>query len=279
MLTTVPHRKVALVTGASSGIGKETARRLLSADYVVYVAARRTEQMLDLQALGAHLVQMDITVDADIVAAVAQIGAAHGGVDVLINNAGFGMYGAMEDTTLADARYQFEVNLFGMARLTQLVLPYMRAQRSGTIVNLSSMGGKIYFPLGAWYHATKHAIEGWSDCLRIELAPFDIKVVIIEPGVIATEFGEVLLDPMLKRSGKGPYRQMTERMAKAMRESYAKKGASSPPALVADAILGAVRAARPNTRYAMGKLAKPLMFVRKYFGDRCFDKAVTGMLK
>jgi short-subunit dehydrogenase len=124
-----------------------------------------------------------------VVAAVDQINGGRGGVDILINNAGFGMCGAVEDTTLDDARYQFEVNLFGLACLTQLVLPHIREQRSGKIVNISSMGSKIYTLFGAWYHATKHAVEGWSDCLRIELQPFGIDVIVIEPGLIATEFG------------------------------------------------------------------------------------------
>ena len=185
----------------------------------------------------------------------------------------------MEESTIEDARYQFEVNLFGMARLTQLALPAMRSKGAGTIVNISSMGGKIYTPLGSWYHATKHAVEGWSDCLRIELAPFGIRVVIIEPGVIATEWGQIMLDPMLKRSGDGPYRAMAHGMAKAMRSSYGKGGSASPPSVVAAAILQAIRARRPKTRYVVGKLAKPLLFIRKYFGDRVFDMAIMSQAK
>lgn len=271
--------QVALVTGASSGMGKETAKRLLNEGLVVYVAARRMAQMEDLRALGAIPLQMDISVDADIVAAVEAIESGHGGIDVLVNNAGFGMYGAMEDSTLADARYQFEVNLFGMARLTQLALPHMRRQGAGRVINISSMGGKVYTPLGSWYHATKHAVEGWSDCLRIELAPFGIHVVIIEPGLIATEWGGLLLKPMLERSGTGPYQAMAQAMDNAMRGSYAKKGGASPPSVVADAILQAVRSRRPKTRYVMGKMARPLMFIRKYFGDRIFDMAIMSQAK
>ncbi len=271
--------RVALVTGASSGMGKETAKRLLQEGLVVYAAARRVEQMEDLRRLGAIPLKMDITVDNEVVAAVQQIQKGHGGIDVLVNNAGFGMYGAMEESTLDDARYQFEVNLFGMARLTQLALPGMRAKGAGTIINISSMGGKIYTPLGSWYHATKHAVEGWSDCLRIELAPFGIHVVIMEPGAIATEWGDVMLGPMLKRSGHGPYQALAQAMATAMRTSYGKEGSASPPSVVADAILQAVRARRPKTRYVMGKLAKPLMFIRKYFGDRVFDKAIMSQAK
>lgn len=276
---TSPAPKVALVTGASSGMGKETVKRLLQEGLVVYAAARRLEQMEDLRALGAIPLKMDITLDADVVAAVQQIQDGHGGIDVLVNNAGFGMYGAMEESTLADARYQFEVNLFGMARLTQLALPAMRKKGAGTIINISSMGGRIYTPLGSWYHATKHAVEGWSDCLRIELAPFGIQVVIIQPGAIATEWGNIMLEPMLQRSGRGPYQVMAHAMAKAMRSSYGKAGAASPPSVVADAILQAVRARRPKTRYVMGKMAKPLMFIRKYFGDRVFDMAIMSQAK
>lgn len=267
-----------LVTGASSGLGKETAKRLLRDGHTVYVAARRVEQMQDLQAMGAIALKMDITQEDDIFAVVQTITAGHGAVDVLINNAGFGMYGSVEETSIADARYQFEVNLFGMARLTQLLLPAMRKKGTGKIVNLSSMGGKIYTPLGAWYHATKHAIEGWSDCLRIELAPFGIDVVIIEPGIIATEFGNVLLDPMLKRSGQGPYKALAQGMAKGTRDSYSKPGAASPPSVVVDAIVEAIAAKRPRTRYAVGKLARPLILLRKFFGDRVFDKAILSQV-
>jgi NAD(P)-dependent dehydrogenase (short-subunit alcohol dehydrogenase family) len=267
-----------LVTGASSGMGKETAKRLLRDGHTVYVAARRLEQMQDLQAMGAIALKMDITQEDDIVAAVATIAADHGGVDVLINNAGFGMYGSVEETSMADARHQFEVNLFGMARLTQLLLPAMRKKGAGKIVNLSSMGGKIYTPLGAWYHATKHAIEGWSDCLRIELAPFGIDVVIIEPGIIATEFGNVLLEPMLNRSGQGPYRSLAQGMAKGTRDSYGKPGAASSPLVVVEAIVEAIAAKRPRTRYAVGKLARPMILLRKFFGDRVFDKAIMSQV-
>lgn len=267
-----------LVTGASSGMGKETAKRLLRDGHTVYVAARRVEAMQELQAMGAIALKMDITQDSDIVAAVQAITAGHGGVDVLINNAGFGMYGSVEETGLDDARYQFEVNLFGMARLTQLLLPAMRQKRAGRIINLSSMGGKIYTPLGAWYHATKHAVEGWSDCLRIELAPFGIDVVIIEPGLIATGFGNVLVDPMLKRSGHGPYQALAQGIAKGTRDTYGKPGAASSPAVVVDAIVKAIAARRPRTRYVVGKLARPLILFRALFGDRLFDKAIMSQV-
>jgi NAD(P)-dependent dehydrogenase (short-subunit alcohol dehydrogenase family) len=271
--------QVILITGASSGMGKETAKHLLAQGHVVYTAARRLELMQDLKALGAHPLKMDVTDEAQMQAAIATIAAAHGGVDVLVNNAGFGMYGAMEDTSLQDARYQFEVNLFGLARMTQLVLPYMRSQKAGKIINISSMGGKMYTPLGSWYHATKHALEGWSDCLRLELAEHGIQVVIIEPGVIATEFGDVAVDPMLKRSGTGPYAKLAQSMAKATRDAYSKPNAASPASVIADVIARAIASPRPKTRYVAGKLAKPLMFMRKWFGDRLFDMALMSQVK
>jgi NAD(P)-dependent dehydrogenase (short-subunit alcohol dehydrogenase family) len=264
------NHPVALVTGASSGIGKEIAKQLLADGFIVYAAARRIDRMADLEKLGAIAISMDISNEQDVDAAVATVSRQKGGIDVLVNNAGFGSYGAMEDTTLEDARYQFEVNLFGLARLTQAVLPHMRAQGHGKIVNLSSMGGKIYTPLGSWYHATKHALEGWSDCLRLELAPFGIDVIIIEPGVIETEFGNTLLGAMMERSGGSAYSEMARRMQAATVKSYA-KGGGSPPAVVARAVSAALKARRPRTRYVVGKMAKPLIFLRKWLGDRMFD--------
>lgn len=266
--------KKVLVTGASSGIGKDIARRMLRDGHTVYVAARRMEKMADLLEQGAVALSMDITKQEDIQAVADRIAADCGGVDVLVNNAGFGLYGAVEDVPIDDARYQFEVNLFGPARLTQLMLPFMREQHSGTIVNISSMGGKMYTPLGAWYHATKHALEGWSDCLRLELSQFGIDVVIIEPGVIDTEFGDVLAGPLLEMSGDGPYSEFAGRNAARMRKSY-KPGAGTPGTVVADVVARAVGSKHPRTRYVAGKFARPAMWTRKFLGDRVFDWAIT----
>ena len=180
--------QIILITGASSGMGKETALRLIAEGHIVYGAARRVEKMLDLVEAGGHVLLMDVTDQAQVQAGIDRIIAEQGRIDVLVNNAGYGSYGSVEETPIDDARRQFDVNLFGLARLTQLVIPHMRERQSGKIINISSVGGKIYTPLGAWYHATKHALEGWSDCLRLELKPFGIDVVIVEPGLI--EFGE-----------------------------------------------------------------------------------------
>ena len=271
-------QKVALVTGASSGMGKDFAKALLKEGMVVYTAARRVEKMDDLKQLGAIPLKMDVTNEDEVKAAVEIIEKDHGGVDILLNNAGFGLYGAVEDVSIDDARYQFEVNLFGLARLTQLVLPSMRKKGAGTIINTSSMGGKIYTPLGAWYHATKHAVEGWSDCLRIELKQFGIDVVVIEPGIIRTEFGAVLLDPLLERSKGSAYEPMVQKMVNATKQSY-ESGGGSDPSVITDLIIKAVRAKKPKTRYMAGQYAKLMVFVRKWFGDRAFDNMVMSMVK
>ena len=272
------EKKVILITGASSGMGKETALQLIKEGYTVYGAARRVEQMKDLEEKGGHALAMDVTNEEQMKAAVSKIIEKQGRIDVLVNNAGYAIYGAVEDTTIADARRQFEVNIFGLARLTQLVLPHMRKQGSGRIINTSSMGGKIYTPLGAWYHATKHALEGWSDCLRLELKQFGIDVVIIEPGIIKTEFGDVMTAPMMERSGTTAYATLAKSVEKATSDSY-EKGGSSPASVISNLISKAVKARKPKTRYVAGKLAKPLMFVRKYFGDRFFDWAVMSQVK
>ena len=271
------NQTVSLVTGASSGIGKEIAKQLLDDGNIVYTAARRIDRMDDLEKLGAIPIKMDISKEDDVAAAVEKIKQEHEGVDVLVNNAGFGSYGAMEDTTIQDAKYQFEVNLFGLARLTQAVLPYMREKRAGRIVNITSMGGKIYTPLGSWYHATKHALEGWSDCLRLELKPFEIDVIIIEPGIIQSEFGSTMLGPLMERSGNSVYSQMAKSVESATKKTY-EKGGASHPSLIAKTISNALKAKRPKTRYAVGKLAKPLIFIRKWFGDRIFDRVVMSQI-
>lgn len=271
-------QKTVLITGASSGIGKETAKKLIAEGYTVYTAARRVEKMEDIKTLGGIPIKMDISKDDEVVATVQQIEQKHGGVDILINNAGFATYGSVEDTTIDDARYQFEVNLFGLARLTQLVLPYMREQKAGKIVNVSSAGGKIYVPLGAWYIATKHALEGWSDCLRFETNPFNIDVIIIEPGAIATEFGDVYIEPMLKRSGEGLYSELANLLAKFSQNLQANPNDMSPPSVIANTIYKAITARHPKTRYVAGKLAKPLLLVRKLGGDRFYDWVLRRMI-
>jgi short-subunit dehydrogenase len=267
----------ALVTGASSGMGKSIAKRLIAEGYLVYVAARSIDRMTDLEKLGAVALRMDISSDEDIVAAVAAITARSGGVDVLVNNAGYGLYGPVEEIPLNEARYQFEVNVFGTARLTQLLMPAMRARGKGTIVNITSMGGKIYTVLGAWYHATKHALEGWSDSLRLEAEPFGIRVVVVEPGLIETGFGAAAAQGLLERSANGPYAKMAQSVAASMDRSYG-KGMGTDPEVIADVVSKAVRSARPKTRYAAGKYARLMIGVRKWLGDRAFDRLIRSQM-
>ncbi len=268
-----------LITGASAGIGKAIAETLLQHDYTVIVAARRVAKMEDLAEKGAHPIPLDISKEESIAALVAEVEERYGGVDILINNAGFGLYGPLEDIPLEAVRYQFEVNLFGLARLTQLLLPHMRAQGSGKIVNISSMGARMYTPLGGWYHSTKHALEGLSDCLRLDLKQFGIDVILIQPGLIETEFGDVVMEGSLgKYAQEGPYAPLTHKVVSASEAKYHKPGHGSSPQLIADTVLKAITARRPRPRYVAGKYARSMMGVRKWLGDRVFDRLVFYML-
>jgi NAD(P)-dependent dehydrogenase (short-subunit alcohol dehydrogenase family) len=268
--------RIALVTGASSGIGEATARKLHALGYVVYGAARRVDRMEELAADGIRTIAMDVTDDDSLRAGVDRILSETGRIDVLVNNAGYGSYGAVEDVPLDEARYQFEVNVFGAARLIQLVLPGMRAQRSGTIVNISSMGGRIYTPLGGWYHGTKFALEALSDCLRLEAKPFGVDVVVIEPGSIQTEWGDIAASNLRKVSADGPYARRADAMAASM-ASEANARRNSPPTVIADAIGKAVTARRPRTRYTAGFAAKPLITLRRVLPDRAFDALISRL--
>ncbi|MBL7930674.1 MAG: oxidoreductase [Bacteroidia bacterium] len=271
-------KKVVLITGASSGMGKSTANILHNQGYIVYGAARRTDEMNDLKAKGMGVVSLDLTNDASIVEAVNTILDKEGRIDILVNNAGYGSYGSVEDVSIHEARRQFEVNLFGMARLTQLVLPGMRKQHSGRIVNISSMGGKIYTPFGAWYHATKHALEGWSDCLRLELKAFGIDVVVVEPGGIKTAWGNIAADNLVKTSGKGAYVTFAKKVADNMAKLYSGKQLTDVDVL-GKVIAKAATDKKPKTRYVKGYMAKPAIAIRKWFGDRIYDAVVLSQLK
>lgn len=266
--------KTALVTGASSGIGEVTVEQLLAAGATVYAAARRVDKMSYLAQKGAHVISMDVTDEKSMVDAISTILAKEGAIDILVNNAGYGSYGAIEDVPIDEARRQFEVNIFGLARLTQLVLPHMRQNQYGKIVNVSSMGGKIYTMFGGWYHATKHALEGFSDCLRLETAPFGIDVIIIEPGGIATPWGKIAAENLKKTSGQGAYAAAANRVAEGLAEQYA-GDKLSPPSIIAETIVKAVTAVRPKTRYAVGFAAKPAIFLRKILPDRLFDQLAS----
>jgi NAD(P)-dependent dehydrogenase (short-subunit alcohol dehydrogenase family) len=265
--------KTAFVTGASAGIGEATAHALIAAGYRVFAGARRLDRMSALAAAGATLLKLDLTDDASIVAAVNAIKSNTGRIDVLVNNAGYGSYGALEDVPLDEGRRQFEVNVFGLARLCQLVLPSMRAQKSGKIVNVTSIGGKIWEPLGAWYHATKFAVEGLSDCLRVEVAPFGVDVIVIEPGAIRTEWAGIARDGLLRMSGSSAYGKIAQNHARMLAIAET-SSLASPPHVVARTIMRAVNARRPKIRYATGGGARTFLFLRRILSDRMFDRLI-----
>ena len=259
--------KVAIVTGASSGIGAATARRLQDLGYIVYAAARRIDLMAPLDEIGVRTARVDITDNAALTAFVSHVIEETGRIDVLVNNAGYGCLGAIEDVPMTEARRELDVNLFGLARLTQLVLPHMRGQRSGRIINVSSIGGKLHTPLGGWYHAAKFAVEGLSDALRLELAPFGIRVVVVEPGATNTEWHRLAADHLLRRSVDSAYADQATVVVRALSAA----DLASRPEVIADAIVRAVRARRPRTRYAAGIGAKPILLARRVLPDRVFD--------
>jgi short-subunit dehydrogenase len=269
---------VVLVTGGSSGMGKETAIELAGRGHIVYTGARRVEKMQDLEPMGIIPLAMDVSKESENSASVKKIIDEQGRIDVLINNAGFGLYGPVEEIPLEDARYQFEVNLFGLASLTRLVLPHMRKQGAGRIINISSMGGKIYTPLGAWYHATKHAVEGFSDCLRLELAPFGIDVVVIEPGLIKTNFYGVFSKSLSKFTESDAYKSQVKPYIDLM-NSPQMESMGTEASVLGRTIAHAATTKRPKTRYVKGQMAGLMLFIRKTFGDRVFDVFVRKAFK
>ncbi len=258
---------VAIVTGASSGIGKSVARKLLAKGYRVHAAARRTDAMADLATLGARIHHLDLTQSESIEAFAAAVLAEGDRIDVLVNNAGYGFYGSVEEVPMADARAQMDVNVFGLAHAIQLVLPAMRRRRSGRIINITSIGGKIWSPLGAWYHASKFAVEGFSDCLRNELRPFGIDVVVIEPAGTVTEWTGVALDNARKVSGAGPYATILDRAVAMFTREQGQQTADD----CADVIVHAATVAKPKARYATSPAARIILFLRWLLPDPAFD--------
>lgn len=254
--------KICLITGASSGIGRATALELARAGHIVYGAARRVHQVP-----GGHALAMDVTNPADVERAVRTVLDEQHRIDVLVNNAGIGLYGAVEDVPLDRARHLFDVNLFGVAHLTRLVLPHMRERGSGSIVNVSSIAGEISLPLGGWYHASKHALEALTDSLRQEVEAFGIDVALIQPGLIKTEFEQDIREI----SGQGAYRDLAQAMA---RRAEASKGGADP-AVVATAIRKAVESTHPKPRHPVGHLARTVLWLNRLLPDRAFDRLVT----
>jgi short-subunit dehydrogenase len=269
-------KKIALVTGASAGIGMETAKFLAINNFTVYGAARRIERMDVLTELGIKVIRMDVTDDDSMVAVVNEIIKNEGRIDVLVNNAGFGLYGALEEVSIKDARYQMEVNVIGLARLSQLIIPFMRKQQSGKIVNITSIGGKITTPMGAWYHASKFAVEALSDGMRMELKPFGIDVIVIEPGGVKSEWSDIAMENLMKSSGNGPYKNTAGKIY-ALGKKFESRNAE--PSVIAALILKAITTKRPKTRYHAGFMAGPVLIVRKILSDKQFDKIIMSQVK
>lgn len=267
--------KVALVTGASSGIGAMTAKSLAQEGFTVYGAARRVDKMEELKKEGKRPISLDLTKEESMVKCIETILNEVGRIDVLINNAGYGSYGAIEDVSMEEAKRQFEVNLFGMARLIQLVTPKMRENHFGKIVNVSSMGGKIWTKFGGWYHATKFAVEGFSDCLRMELKPFGIDVIVVEPGGIKTDWGIIAANHLKETSKGGAYEEYANKAAEGMIKNYSGNMLAKPE-LIAKTIKKAVTKKRPKTRYLVGFMAKPMVLTQKIFGDRVYDWVIKN---
>jgi len=264
---------VVLITGASSGIGKETAKLLLQNGYVVYGAARRLDAMEDIRQMGVKTLKVDVTDDSALVQMVAGILRTEGRIDILINNAGYGSTGALEDVPMSEARSQFDVNVFGLARLTQLVVPHMRLQGKGKVINISSVGGKIATPLSGWYNATKYSVEALSDTLRNELKPFGIAVVLIEPGGIQTAWSGIAAGNAVRNSGLGPYKPMVDKLVEGFKQYDHRL---SHPGVIAKVILKAIRAKNPRPRYVAGFMAKPLLLAKKLIPDRLFDRVIRS---
>jgi NAD(P)-dependent dehydrogenase (short-subunit alcohol dehydrogenase family) len=265
--------KAVLITGCSTGIGRATAELLASRGWNVYATARKPESIADLKARGCKTLALDVCDESSMRAAVETVEHAEGAVGVLINNAGYGLEGAFEETPMDAIRRQFETNVFGLITMTKLVLPAMRHQRWGRVVNLSSMGGKLTFPGGAYYHATKHAVEALSDALRFEVKGFGIDVIVIEPGPIKTRFGDTAVSNIATPQDS-PYAAFNVVLEKQIREAY--EGGpmarfAAPPEAVATVIEQAITAATPRTRYKVTLAARVLMGLRRWLPDRAFD--------
>ena len=247
-------KKIILITGASSGIGFDAAQMLAQQGHKVYAAARRVELMEPLKAFGVQVLKMDVTDEVSIQQGVETVLQAEGRIDVLVNNAGYGFLGTIETVPMAEARRQLEVNVFGLARLTQLVLPYMRKQGSGRIINTSSIAGKMVIYMGGWYNVTKYSVEAFSDALRMEMKPFGVDVVMIEPGAIKTDWGIIAAQHLKESSADTAYEEIGTQWANNI-DWYYKTNMLSKPSAVAKAICHAVNSRHPRARYRVGRFS------------------------
>ena len=270
--------RAVLITGCSSGIGWATAERLAQKGWTVYATARNVEEIEPLGERGCRLLPLDVTDEDSMRNAVEEVERTEGAVGCLINNAGYSQSGAVEAVPMQQVRRQFETNVFGLVRMCQLVLPGMRRQGFGRIVNLSSMGGRLTFPGGGFYHASKYAVEAISDALRFEVRGFGVEVVVIEPGLIRTGFADAAVGSMGgEAAGNGPYAGFDAGVAKVTRDNYEKgpfARLGGGPAVVAETIERAISAARPRARYTVTPSAKLLILARQILPDRAWDGLV-----
>ncbi|MCG7337765.1 oxidoreductase [Staphylococcus sp. ACRSN] len=262
--------KVALVTGASSGIGYETAKNLAKKDYIVYAGSRTVENMQSLKAYHANIVQLDVTNQQQIQQVINEIINKEGKIDVLVNSAGYGSLGAVEDIKLSEAKKQFDVNLFGLSEVIKAVLPSMRANQNGTIVNVSSVSGRLPSYFGAWYNASKHALEGYSSSLRLEVSDFGIKVVVIQPGSINTNWGLIAADNLAKVSRGGAYHEKSALISDMLRTQF-KSNQLPQPSVVAKRIVKTIEHNHIRQRFIVGKFAKCLVFVNKILPGKLYN--------
>lgn len=263
-------KKVILITGASSGIGFDAAQALASRGHKVYAAARRVERMEGLKALGIEVVKMDVTGECSMMEGVKYVLEKEGRVDVLVNNAGYGFFGAIETVSMEEARRQMEVNVFGLARLCQLVLPAMREQGCGRIINTSSIAGRSVFYFGGWYHVSKYSVEAFSDALRMEMKPFGIDVSMIEPGAIKTDWGLIAADHLRDSSKGTPYEGDAARWSGTMRHFYESK-LLSRPSVITRQVIRAVESRHPKARYRKGRLSGTTVFFHWLLPARWWD--------
>ncbi len=269
-------KKVVLISGSSSGIGKSCIHAFLKKGYIVYASSRTLHATFE-QSTNLHRIQLDVTDATSIKTCVQTILKEQGRIDILVNNAGYGYFGAIEDVSMIEAKKQMEVNVFGLVALTKEVLPYMRQQKNGKIINVSSMGGRVSTPFGGWYHSTKYAVEGLSNCLRLEVQPFGIHVVLIEPGAIKTNWGNIASQHLIDSSQTSDYKKQSLQAAKQMRKMYSKN--ITAPEVIAKCIVKASECKHPKPRYLLGYNAKAAVYFHKIFGDRVYDFMIKQVYK
>lgn len=271
------NTKVALVTGASSGIGAATVRALAQANWTVYATARNLDRLAAFAAQGIGTLPLDVTNEASMRAAVEQIEATHGAIDLLVNNAGYGLNGPIEELAMDDIRQQFETNVFGLVRMSQLVLPAMRRKGAGRIINVGSVGGTFTTPGAGAYHASKWAVEALTDALRYEVQSFGVDVVLIQPTGVYTEFDKKIAQSMPDTGADSPYAAFKAHHIRVTSEMFTGRNVAGIVQAndVAAVIVRAASVSRPRTRYKVGLSAHIYSTLRRIVSDRTWDRIMA----